>query len=79
MKSQLIGKDPSAGKDLGQEEKGVTEDEMIGWQHPHNGHGLKQTLGDREGQEIVVCCSSWDCKESDMTYRLNNNASSEYL
>ena len=40
----------------------MTEDEMIGWQHPHNGHGLKQTLGDREGQEIVMCCSSWDCR-----------------
>ena len=52
---------------------------MIGWQHPHNGHGLEQTPGDREGQEIVVCCGSWGRKESDMTYRLNNNASSEYL
>ena len=56
-----------AGKDWGQEEKGVTEDEMIGWQHPHNGNGLEKTLGDREEQEIVVCCGSWGCKELDMT------------
>ena len=43
------------------------EKEVIGWQHPQNGHGLEQTLGDRGGQEIVVCCSSWGHKESDMT------------
>ena len=45
---------------------------MIGWQHPHNGHGLEQALEDREGQEIVVCCGSWGCKELDTTERLNN-------
>ena len=51
MKSWLIGKDPDAGKDWGQEEKGVTEDEMVGWHHLLNGHEFNQTLGDSEGQE----------------------------
>ena len=45
-KSQLIGKDPDAGKDWGQEEKGVTEDEMVGWHHQLNGHEFEQILGD---------------------------------
>ena len=47
-KSQLIGKDPDAGKDWGQEEKGETEDEMVGWHHQLNGHEFEQTLGDSE-------------------------------
>ena len=51
VKSLLIGKDPDAGKDWGQEEKGVTEDEMVGWHHLLNGHEFNQTLGDSEGQE----------------------------
>ena len=51
MKSQLIGKDPSAGKDWGQEEKGATEDEMVGWHHGLNRHEREQTLGESEGQE----------------------------
>ena len=48
MKSQLTGKDPDAGKDSGQEEeeKGTTEEEMVGWHHQLNGHDLEQTLGD---------------------------------
>ena len=50
-KSQLIGKDPVAGKDWGQEEKGTTEDEMVGWHHWLNGHEFEQTQGDSEGQE----------------------------
>ena len=66
-KSWLIWKDLNAGKDWGQEEKGVTEDEMIGWHHWLNGHEFEQTLGDSEGQGSLVCCSPWDCKESDMT------------
>ena len=48
-KSQLIGKDPDAGQDWRQEEKGATEDEMIGWHHWLNGHEFEQTLGDSEG------------------------------
>ena len=49
-KSRLIGKDPDAGKDWGQEEKGATEDEMVGWHHWLSGHEFEQTLGDSEGQ-----------------------------
>ena len=56
-KSQLIGKDPDDGKDWGQEEKGMTEDEMVGWDHWLNGHDFEQTLGDREGQGCLTCCS----------------------
>ena len=48
-KSQLIGKDPDAGKDLGQEEKEVAEDEVVGWYHRLNGHEFEQTLGDSGG------------------------------
>ena len=62
MKSQLIGKDPSAGKDLGQEEKGVTEDKMVGWHDGLNGHEREQTLGDDEGQGSLARCNSWDRK-----------------
>ena len=51
VKSQLTGKDPDAGRDWGQEEKGVTEDEMVGWHHWLNGHESEQTPRDREGQE----------------------------
>ena len=72
-KSQLIGKDPDAGKDWRQEEKGTTEDEMVGWHHQLDGHEFEQTPGDGEGQGILACCSPWDCKESDMNEQLNNN------
>ena len=57
VKSWLIGKDSDAGKDGGQEDKGVTEDEMYGWHHWLNGHDFEQTLGDGEGQRSLVCCS----------------------
>ena len=60
-KSQLIGKDPEAGKDWRQEEKGVTEDEMVGWHHRLN--GCEQTPGDSEGQGSLACCSPWGYKE----------------
>ena len=70
-KSWLIGKDPDAGRDWGQEEKGMTEDEMAGWHHRLNGHEFEWTLGDGDGQGGLVCCNSWGCKESDMTERLN--------
>ena len=59
VKSQLIGKDPDAGKDWGQEEKGMTEDEIVGWHHWFNGHELGQTLRGDEGQGGLVCCSLW--------------------
>ena len=62
MKSRLIGKDPDAGKDRGQEEKGTTEDEMVGWHHKLNGHESEQTPGDGEGHGSLVCCSSWGLK-----------------
>ena len=68
-KNWLIGKDPNAGKDWGQE-KGMTEDEMVGW---HHWHELEQALGDREGQGSLLCCSPWCCREWDMTEWLNNN------
>ena len=67
MKRRLIGKDPDGGKDQGQEEKGATEDEMVGWHHQLNGHEFKQTPGDSEGQGSLVCFSLWGCKESDNT------------
>ena len=58
-KSRLIGKDPDAGKDWGQEEKGTTEDEMIGWHHRLNGYEFEQALGDGEGQGSQACCNPW--------------------
>ena len=51
-KSWHVAKDPDAGKDWRQEEKGTTEDEMVGWHHWLNGHEFEETLGDGEGQEI---------------------------
>ena len=67
----LIGKNPDAGKDWRQKEKGMTEDEMVGWHHWFNGHEFEQTLGDREGQESLACCCPWGHKESDMTEQRN--------
>ena len=64
--SWLIWKDPDAGKDWGQE-KGTTEAEMVGWCHRNNGHGFGWISGVGDGQGGMVCCSSWGCKESDMT------------
>ena len=66
-KSWLIRKDPDAGKDWGQEEMGMTEDEMVAWHHQLKGHEFEQTLGDGEGQGSMVCGSPWGRKESDMT------------
>ena len=71
MKSQLIGKDPDAGKDGGQEEKGTTEDEMVGWHHRLDGHEFEQTLRVNDVRGSLVCCSLWGHKELDMTGRLN--------
>ena len=66
-KSRLTGKDPDSGKDCRQEEKGTTENEMVGWHHQLKGHEFGQTPGDKEGQGSLVCCSPWGHKESDMT------------
>ena len=71
VKSWLIGKDPDAGKDWGQEEKQTTEDEMVGWRHRLGGHGSGWTLGVGDGRGGLVCCASWGRKESNMTERLN--------
>ena len=62
VKSQLIGKDPDAVKDWGQEEKGTTEDEMVGWHHQLNGHEFEQAPGDGEGQGSLAGCSLWGHK-----------------
>ena len=70
-KSWLIWKDPDAGKDWGQEEKGTTEDELVGWHHWLDGHGFRWTPGVSDGQGGLLCCGSWGHKESDMTERLN--------
>ena len=69
-KNWLIGKDPDAGKDWRQEEKGMTEDKMIGWHHGHNGHEFERALGVGE-QRSLACCSPWDHKELDTIERLN--------
>ena len=83
LKLQLFGhlmwranslEDPDAGKSWRQEEKGTTEDEMVGWHHRLNEHNIFSP-GDSEGQESLACCSPWGHKESDTTEWLNNNKS----
>ena len=69
-KSWLIWKDRDSGKDWRQE-KGMTEDEMVGWHHPLDGHGFGWTPGVRDGQGGLVCRGSWGCKELDMTEGLD--------
>ena len=69
--SWLIWKDHDAGKDWGEEEKGTTEDEMVGWHHWLDGHGFGWTPGVGVGQGGLACCSPWGHKESDMTNWLN--------
>ena len=64
-KNWLIGKDPDAGKDWRQEEKGTTEDEMFGWHHWLDGHEFEQALGVGDGQGSLVGCSPWGHKELD--------------
>ena len=66
-KSQLIGKDPDAGEDWGQGEKGTTEDEMVGWHHHLDGYEFEQSQGAGEGQGSLASYSPWGCRESDMT------------
>ena len=70
--SQLTRKDPDAGKDCRQEEKGMTEDEMVGCYHQLNRHEFERALGDGDGQGRLVWCSPWGGKESDRTELLNN-------
>ena len=75
-RSQLIGKVPDAENDWGQEEKGMTKDEIVGWHHWLNGHKFEQSQGDSHRQGSLACYSSWSCKELDTTEWLNNSYSS---
>ena len=70
-KNWLIGKDPDAGRDWEQEEKGMTEDKMAGWHHWLDGYEFEWTLGVGDGQGGLACCDSWGRKESDTTEPLN--------
>ena len=70
-KSWLIGKDPDAGRDWGQEEKGMTEEEIAGWHHQLDGHESGWTLGVSDAQGGLACCNSWGRKELDVTEQLN--------
>ena len=72
-KNRLTGKDPDAGKDWRQEEKGTTEDEMVGWHHWLNGHEFEQAPADGEGQGSLACYSPWSHKESGTTEGLINS------
>jgi len=71
VKNWVIGKDPDAGKDWRQEEKGVTEDEMIGWHYRVDGHEFEQAPGVGDGQGSLACCSPWGYKELNTTEWLN--------
>ena len=71
VKKWLIWKDPYAGKDWRQEEKGMAEDELVGWHHCLDGHEFEQALGIAVRQGSLVCCSPWGHKESGMTEQLN--------
>ena len=64
-------KDPDAGKDRSQKEKGMTEDEMIGWHHQLDGLEFEQALGVGDGQGNLACHSPWGCEELDTTEQLN--------
>ena len=70
VKNWLIWKDPNAGKDWRQEEKGTKEDEMVEWHHWLNGHGSGWTLGVGDGQGGMACCSPRGCKELNTTEQL---------
>ena len=70
-KNWLIRKDPAAGQDWRQEEKGTTEDETVGWHHRLNGHEFEQAPEVGDGQGSLACCSPWGRKESDTTEQLN--------
>ena len=70
-KNWLIVKDPYGGKNWRQEEKGMTEDEMVGWHHQFDGHEFVQATGVGDGQGSLACCCLWGCKELDTTEQLN--------
>ena len=71
QKNWLSGKDPDAGKEWRQEEKGMTEDKMVGWHHQLDGHEFEQAPGGGDGQGSLACCSPWGRKELDMTEQMN--------
>ena len=71
VKNWLLRKDPDPGKDLRQEGKGTTEDEIVGWHHLFSGHEFEQALGVGDGQGSLACCSPWGLIESDIPERLN--------
>ena len=70
-RADIFGKHPDAGKEWRQEEKGTTEDEMVGWHHWLNGHEFEQTPGVGDGQGSLVCCGSWGRRELGTTEQLN--------
>ena len=74
--SWFTRKDPDAEKDWRQEEKGMTEDEMVGWHHRLNGHEFEQALGDGDGQGRLECCSPWShkAKNNNMSFLAHNIA-----
>ena len=72
VKKWLTGKAPDAGKDWRKEEKGTSEDDMVGWHHWLDGHEFEEALGAGDGQGSLACCSPWGCKESDTTERLTH-------
>ena len=71
VENQLTGKDPGAGKDWRQKQKGMTEDEMVGWHHQLDGHESERAPRVGDGQGGLACCIPWSCKELDMTEWLN--------
>ena len=71
VETWLVWKEPDSGKDWGQEEKGTTEDEMVGWYHWQNGHGFGWTPAVGDGQGVLACWSAWGHTESDTTEQLN--------
>ena len=77
-KNWPIRKDPDAGKDWRQEEKGTTEDEIVGWHHWLNGHGFEQAPEDGEGKGSLTCCCPWS-QESDTTKWLNNTPKEAHI
>ena len=83
VKKWLVGKDPNPGKDWRREEKGVTEDEMVGWHHWHNGHEFEQAPGVGDGQGSLACYSPWGRKKLDTTEWLNwtefNNQTTDWI
>ena len=76
--SWLIWKDPGAGKNWGQQEKGMTKDEMVGWHQWFDGHKFEEAAGVGDGQGGLACCIPWSCKESITTEQLNWTEQNRY-